>query len=262
MRSIRRHSLSVSAEAEPAWSRLLTSTSQPCSSCYSILRCPDARHPVPVCLTMKDYCTFYWTVAVCAQGLVMLVTLHLAIRVPFRGVAGPRCSASWPVRTRRITFRRILHCCSSWTRLSCLLCATTGALVTGCRKLRIFRSCSSSSMVVDFLVVVHRSIPMVLTVQQTIETPQLQFLVHVSRHAPGLLIVTGFSARGAEAVSHGPDLFCARQSALILDAAVHGGRCALVAQVVQFIPVVAQRLCSHGLRLFSWTTEIPLVAVH
>ena len=44
-----------------------------------------------------------------------------------------------------------------------------------CRKLRILRSCSSSS-VVDILFVPQRQIPMVLTIQQTTEIPQLPFV--------------------------------------------------------------------------------------
>ena len=56
---------------------------------------------------------------------------------------------------------RSLRCCS-WTRLSCPLCATTGARVP------------DSS--VHIPVVAQRLIPMGLTVQQTIETPRLQFL--------------------------------------------------------------------------------------
>ena len=59
------------------------------------------------------------------------------------------------------------------------------ALVTGCRKLRIFRSCSSS-MVVDFLVVVHRSIPWSCCSADHRDSAVAP--VHVV-DAPGLLIV-------------------------------------------------------------------------
>ena len=58
--------------------------------------------------------------------------------------------------------------------------------VAPCRKLRIFRSCSSSH-VVDFPVVVQRPIPVVLTIQQTIVIPQL--LLYMVVDAPRLQVV-------------------------------------------------------------------------
>ena len=66
--------------------------------------------------------------------------------------------------------------CSSWTRfLTCPLWCFDRCLVRRCRKLWFSRSCSPS-LAVDFPFVLQRLIPMVQTVQQIIETPQLQFV--------------------------------------------------------------------------------------
>ena len=90
-----------------------------------------------------------------------------------------------------------------------------------CRKLRSLRICSSS-MVVDFLVVVHRPIPMVLLFSGAVVFPQLQFLYEVI-DVPGMQVVQvrrcvqrqvpstaavhqqgrPLPFRGAEAISHG-----------------------------------------------------------
>ena len=72
------------------------------------------------------------------------------------------------------TFRRIIHRCSSWTRLSCPLCATTYALV----QLRITVEVPQVQLIIKVIyipVAAQSLIPMALTVQQTIEIPRLQF---------------------------------------------------------------------------------------
>ena len=70
--------------------------------------------------------------------------------------------------------------CSSWTRfLTCLLWFFDRCLVRWCRKLWFARSCRPS-LVVDILFVPLRQIPMVQTVQQTTEIPQLPFVLRWS----------------------------------------------------------------------------------
>ena len=72
------------------------------------------------------------------------------------------------------TFRRICHRCSSWTRLSCPLCATTYALV---QLLTVeVPQVQLIIKVIYILVATQSLIPMALTVQQIIEISQLQFL--------------------------------------------------------------------------------------
>ena len=72
-------------------------------------------------------------------------------------------------------FCRICHRCSSWTRLSCPSCATTSALV----QLFITVEVPHVQLIIKVIyipVATQSFIPMVLTVQQTIEIPRLQFL--------------------------------------------------------------------------------------
>ena len=139
--------------------------------------------------------------------------------VPFV-VGRPRCSASWPVRTRRIISRSTLS-------FTLPLCATTCALVTGCRKLRICRSCSSS-MVVVFIVVVHMSIPMVLLFSRP---SRFTTCSCTCGSMPLVCLSSWFPCRGAEAVSHGSDLFRTKVFSVLPDKVVD----VPVAQVVQFI---------------------------
>ena len=68
------------------------------------------------------------------------------------------------------TFRRIFHRCSSWTRLSCPLCATTYALV----QLRITVEVPQVQLILKVIyipIAAQSLISISLTVQQTIEIP-------------------------------------------------------------------------------------------
>ena len=80
----------------------------------------------------------------------------------------------WPSWSRECKNLWSSHRCSSWTRLfSCLvLCNDWPSWSSQCRKPRWCRSCSSSK--VDGLPSCRRDKSMVLPVQKTIETPQLQ----------------------------------------------------------------------------------------
>ena len=133
--------------------------------------------------------------------------------------------SSYATETSTVVYR-----CSSWTMLfSCLvLCNDRPSWSSQCRFLRWFRSCSSS-MVVDIPVFAQLLLPMVLPVQKTIETPQLQSVrwsmpllcrsCHARcradrclwfRHCRKLLRCRSCSSlirhlcRGAETDSHGP----------------------------------------------------------
>ena len=74
--------------------------------------------------------------------------------------------------------------CSSWRLLICPLRYNDRCMVRWCRKLELFRSCSSSK-VVDIPFVPQKLFPMVLVVRKTMETPQLQF---VARWSMSLLV--------------------------------------------------------------------------
>ena len=116
--------------------------------------------------------------------------------------------------------------------------------VSPCRKLRIFRSCSSSQ-VVDLSCCGAEVDSHGLAVQQTVEI--LQLLLYMwSMHL--VCCSSWFPCRGAEAVSHGPDLLrrgCVSRSRLFLDQEIPQLLDTVidfpVAQVVQFVFFVVAR---------------------
>ena len=82
---------------------------------------------------------------------------------------------------RRDKYPQYSSRCSSWRWfLTCPLWRFDRCLVRWCRKLWFSRSCTPSSLAVDFPFALQRLNPMFQTVQQIIETPQLQYVARWS----------------------------------------------------------------------------------